>query len=53
MPSGKSTESANSIKYVFRDAGEVSFLVEVLFPFVLVCDDSSTHEMTSESMLWR
>jgi hypothetical protein len=53
MPSGKSTESANSIKYDFGGSGEGPLFLEVLDPFVLVCDDSSTHEITSESMLRR
>ena len=53
MPSGNSTESANSIKYKFSGSGvETPFLDGFLVPFVLG-GDASTHEITSESMVRR
>jgi hypothetical protein len=53
MPSGNSTESANSIKYNFSGSGvEIPFLEEFLVPFVLG-GDASTQEITSESMVRR
>jgi hypothetical protein len=53
MPSGNSTESANSIKYNFSGSGvETPFLDEFLGPFVLG-GNASTQEITSESMVRR
>jgi len=53
MPSGNSTESANSIKYNFSGSGvETPFLEEFFVPFVLG-GDASTQEITSESIVRR
>lgn len=53
IPSGNSTESANSIKYNFSGSGvEIPFLEEFLVPFVLG-GDASMQEITSESIVQR
>jgi hypothetical protein len=52
-PSGNSTESVNSMKYIFSDGrAEVPPLEELLDPFVFG-GEASTQEMTSESIVRR